>query len=146
VGSAEQPGTPEARAAWQRLAGSASVERLHAGSAHDVALLGAGIERAPLVIDGLLGTGVRGALRDPVASAVELCLLARRMGVPVLAIDTPTALDLSSGQPSAPNVAADVTVTFHRPKHGLLTRPGRRLSGRVLVAPIGIPSQADPGA
>jgi NAD(P)H-hydrate epimerase len=63
----------------------------------------------------------------------------------VLAIDTPTALDLTSGMPSDPVVRADVTVTFHRPKEGLRTRYGRLLAGRVLVAPIGIPVQADPG-
>jgi NAD(P)H-hydrate epimerase len=65
--------------------------------------------------------------------------------VPVLAIDTPTALDLTSGNPSEPNVRADLTVTFHRPKQGLLTRSGRAYGGRVLVAPIGIPSEADVG-
>ena len=40
--------------------------------------------------------------------------------------------------------AADVTVTFHRPKQGLRTRIGRALAGKVLVAPIGIPPEADP--
>jgi NAD(P)H-hydrate epimerase len=145
VGSAEQPASDEARRNWRRLEGLASVERIHGATAHDVALLTSGIQRVGLVIDGLLGTGVRGALREPVSSAVELCRRARRQGVPVLAIDTPTALDLSSGTPSEPVVTADVTVTFHRPKEGLLTRTGRRFAGRVLVAPIGIPAEADPG-
>ena len=40
--------------------------------------------------------------------------------------------------------SADATITFHRPKEGLLTRTGKALSGRVLVAPIGIPAAADP--
>ena len=62
-----------------------------------------------------------------------------------MAIDTPTALDLSSGEPSEPNVRADLTVTFHRPKQGLITRNGKVLAGRVLVAPIGIPAEADIG-
>ena len=107
-------------------------------------MLAKGIERASLVIDALLGTGVRGTLREPIRSAVELARLAREAGVPVLAVDTPTALDLSSGTPSDPNVRADATVTFHRPKEGLLARAGEALAGRVLVAPIGIPSAADP--
>ena len=72
-----------------------------------------------LVIDGLLGSGVRGPLRDPIAQAVEVCRAARRLGVPVLAIDTPTAVDLTSGTPSEPGRVANVTVTFHRPKQGL---------------------------
>lgn len=143
VSSATRPGTPDAAANWDRLDGVALVQRMHAGSGHDVNILLNGIERAALVVDGLLGSGVRGSLREPVAQAVELCLAARRLGVPILAIDTPTALDLTSGAPSEPNVMAHVTVTFHRPKDGLLTRTGRALAGRVLVAPIGIPVQAD---
>ncbi|MEO8625215.1 MAG: NAD(P)H-hydrate epimerase [Candidatus Limnocylindrales bacterium] len=143
VGAAARPGTSDAAANWDRLEGVAPVQRMHAGDGHDVAILLNGIERAALVIDGLLGTGVRGALREPVAQAVDLCLAARKHGVPILAIDTPTALDLSSGEPSEPNVQADLTVTFHRPKDGLLTRTGRVLGGRVLVAPIGIPVEAD---
>ena len=145
VSGGSRPGTPDAAANWDRLDGLGNVQRMHAAAAHDVALLLNGLERAALVIDGLLGTGVRGALREPVGEAVELCLAARRHGVPVLAIDTPTALDLSSGAPSQPNVRADVTVTFPRPKEGLLTRTGAALAGRVLVAPIGIPAEADVG-
>ena len=37
-------------------------------------------------------------------------------GIPVVAVDTPTAVDLSSGEPSDPAVRADLTVTFHRPE------------------------------
>jgi NAD(P)H-hydrate epimerase len=143
VSAASRPGAPDAAANWDRLDGVAPVQRMHAGSGHDVAILLNGIERAALVIDGLLGTGVRGVLREPVAQAVDLCLAARRHGVPILSIDTPSALDLTSGEPSEPNVQADVTVTFHRPKEGLLSRTGRAYAGRVLVAPIGIPVEAD---
>jgi NAD(P)H-hydrate epimerase len=145
VSGDERPGTVDARLNWERLGGLAPVERMRASTGHDVALLLNGLERAALVVDGLLGTGVRGPLRDAVGEAVDVCLSARRLGVPVLAIDTPTALDLTSGVPSEPNVRANVTVTFHRPKEGLRTRVGRAMAGRVLVAPIGIPVQADAG-
>jgi ADP-dependent NAD(P)H-hydrate dehydratase / NAD(P)H-hydrate epimerase len=144
VSSGESPDARDARLNWDRLDEALEVERMHCATAHDVAMLGAGLERAALVVDGLLGTGVRGPLRDPIRSAVELCLRARRLGVPVLAVDTPTAVDLTSGVASDPVVAAHATVTFHRPKEGLLTRRGSRLAGRVLVAPIGIPAAADP--
>ena len=43
---------------------------------------------------------------------------AREAGVPVVAVDTPTAVDLTSGEPSDPAVRADLTITFHRPKTG----------------------------
>ena len=143
VSAGSRPGTPDAARNWDRLGPVSLVERIHAPVARDIATLGQGIERAALVIDALLGTGVQGGLREPVRTAVELCNRARVAGVPVLAVDTPTACDLTSGELSDPVVRADVTVTFHRPKTGLLTRRGRLVAGRVLVAPIGIPAEAD---
>lgn len=139
-----RPSTTDAARNWDRLDAVERVSRMHAATARAVSVLVNGIERAPLVIDALLGTGVKGVLREPIRSAVDLTRRGRALGVPVLAVDTPTALDLTSGAVSDPVVRADVTVTFHRPKEGLLTRAGRALAGRVLVAPIGIPAAADP--
>jgi NAD(P)H-hydrate epimerase len=143
VATETRPRTDDAARNWDRLAPLRDVERVHAPVARDVVMLGHGVERAALVIDALLGTGVRGVLREPVRSAVELVNRARAAGVPVLAVDCPTAVDLTSGELSDPVVRADVTITFHRPKTGLLTRRGRAVAGRVLVAPIGIPPEAD---
>jgi NAD(P)H-hydrate epimerase len=140
-----RPAAPDAGRNWDRLDGEPRVMRIHVPVARDVAILGQGIEKAAVVVDALLGTGVRGVLREPIRTAVELARRARSVGIPVVAVDTPTAVDLSSGEPSDPVVAADLTVTFHRPKTGLLTRRGAALAGRVLVAPIGIPPEADRG-
>jgi ADP-dependent NAD(P)H-hydrate dehydratase / NAD(P)H-hydrate epimerase len=145
VATGENPRTPDAKRNWQRLDDIDGVTKIHAGVARDVAILGQGIEKAAIVVDALLGTGVRGQLREPVRTAVEVIHRAREAAVPVLAVDTPTAVDLTSGDPSDPVVRADLTVTFHRPKTGLRTRVGRALAGRVFVAPIGIPSEADRG-
>jgi ADP-dependent NAD(P)H-hydrate dehydratase / NAD(P)H-hydrate epimerase len=145
VSAGNRPATPDAAKNWDRLAAEPTATRIHAAVARDVAILGQGIEKASVVVDALLGTGVRGALRDPIRSAVELIRRAREAGVPVVAVDTPTAIDLTSGEPSDPAVRADLTVTFHRPKTGLLTKRGAALAGRVLVAPIGIPPEADRG-
>jgi NAD(P)H-hydrate epimerase len=141
-------GRPKGRDAarnWDRLVREPGVTLIHAPVSRDVAILGQGIEKASIVVDALLGTGVRGELREPIRSAVELINRARAAMVPVLAVDTPTAVDLSSGQPSDPAVRADLTITFHRPKTGLRTRMGAALAGRILVAPIGIPAEADRG-
>jgi ADP-dependent NAD(P)H-hydrate dehydratase / NAD(P)H-hydrate epimerase len=138
-----RPSTPDAALNWERLEGVDLVRRVATGRSSDVALYFNGIERAGLVIDALLGTGVQGLLREPVRTAVDVVVRAREHEVPVLAVDTPTALDLSTGEPSDPVVRADVTITFHRPKRGLRSRVGTVLAGRVLVAPIGIPAEAD---
>ena len=145
VASEPRPRNPDSARAWDRLDNASGVTRMHAPAARDLAVLGRGVERASIVVDALLGTGVRGALRDPVLSAVALGRRARAAGVPVVALDTPTALDLTTGEASDPVVLADATVTFHRPKVGLRTRRGVALAGRVLVAPIGVPAGADRG-
>jgi hydroxyethylthiazole kinase-like uncharacterized protein yjeF len=145
VSPSARPATPDAGRNWDRLANRSGVTRLHAPVARDVAILAQGAEKAAVIVDALLGTGVRGPLREPIRTAVELIRRARASRVPVVAVDTPTAVDLTSGDPSEPVVAADVTVTFHRPKTGLRTRVGAALAGKVLVAPIGIPPEADRG-
>jgi NAD(P)H-hydrate epimerase len=111
--------------------------------ARDIGILAQGVEKVAVVVDALLGTGVDGPLREPIRGAVDLVIKARRAGIAVLSVDGPTAVDLTSGDLSDPVVRAHVTVTFHRPKTGLLTRRGRAVSGRVLVAPIGIPVEVD---
>jgi NAD(P)H-hydrate epimerase len=140
-----RPPGPASGPNWDRLAAQPGVTRMHAPAVRDLAVLGQGVERASVVIDALLGTGTRGELREPIRSAVELIRHAREAGVPVVAVDTPTAIDLTSGEISDPVVRADITVTFHRPKAGLRTRRGAAFAGRVLVAPIGIPAEADRG-
>jgi len=145
VSTEGRPGTPDAIRNWDRLDNEPTVSRSLAANPRDLGMLGQNVDKASIVVDALLGTGVRGALRDPIRSAVGIVTRARAAGVPVLAVDTPTAVDLSSGDASEPVVRADLTVTFHRPKTGLLTKRGAALAGKVLVAPIGIPSQADRG-
>lgn len=145
VATEPRPITRDGLLNWDRLGKEKDVDRIRASSARDLRMLRQGIDKASLVIDALLGTGVSGPLREPILSAVELAQAAKAAGVPVLAVDTPTAVDLTSGVPSDPVVKADVTVTFHRPKEGLRTKTGAALAGLVLVAPIGIPTGADPG-
>jgi hydroxyethylthiazole kinase-like uncharacterized protein yjeF len=145
VSTNAEPSTPDAIRNWNRLDNEPRVSRIHVSTGLELKVLAKDIDRASVVVDALLGTGVHGELRDPIRSAVELVLRARAAKVPIVAVDTPTAVDLTSGDPSEPVVQADLTVTFHRPKTGLLTRRGAALAGKVLVAPIGIPRDADRG-
>ncbi|MCK4373740.1 MAG: NAD(P)H-hydrate epimerase, partial [Candidatus Brocadiae bacterium] len=62
-----------------------------------------------LLVDGLLGTGVRGEVRDPFRSAIEAVNECNR---PVLAIDVPSGLDCDTGEPLGTAVRAERTVTF----------------------------------
>jgi hydroxyethylthiazole kinase-like uncharacterized protein yjeF len=145
VASEARPAGATSARNWDRIARDTGIAKVHAPVARDVAVFGQGIEKAAVIVDALLGTGVRGPLREPIRTAVDIVNKARAGGVPVVAVDTPTAVDLSSGEPSEPAVRADLTVTFHRPKTGLTTRRGAAHAGKILVAPIGIPLDADRG-
>lgn len=145
VAGGARPRNQTAARNWDRIAADQGIAKVHTPVARDVLVFGQGIAKAAVIVDALLGSGVRGTLRDPIRSAVDLIIRARGTGIPVVAVDTPTAVDLSSGEPSDPAVQADLTVTFHRPKTGLATRRGAAHAGRILVAPIGIPPEADRG-
>jgi NAD(P)H-hydrate epimerase len=94
---------------------------------------------AALLVDGLLGTGARGAPREPEAALVAAL---NRAGPPVLALDGPTGVDLGDGSVAGEAVRAAVTVTFGAPKRGLLLFPGRGHAGRLLVVETAFPPLA----
>ncbi|MGH2429829.1 MAG: NAD(P)H-hydrate epimerase [Candidatus Limnocylindria bacterium] len=134
----------------QAMASAGSLELFVAPTPDLLLQLRARLSEATLLIDALLGSGASGPLREPVSSAVDLLNAirthARAAGRPcsVLAVDTPTRIDLTDGSRSQPVVEADLTVTFHRAKAGFaLDRESRRLAGRYFVAPIGIPLEAE---
>jgi hydroxyethylthiazole kinase-like uncharacterized protein yjeF len=136
----------------QAMASAGSLELFVAPNPELLLRLRERIAEATLVIDALLGSGASGPLREPISTAVDLVNASRShagaAGRPfsILAVDTPTRIDLTGGARSTPVVGADATVTFHRAKAGFaLDREARRLAGRYLVAPIGIPLEAEEG-
>lgn len=90
---------------------------------------------ADIVVDAMLGTGVRGRLREPYASAVELINSSNAF---VVAVDVPTGVNPDTGEYELA-VKADLTVTFHKPKPGL--NRARDVCGEVVVKDIGIPPE-----
>ena len=153
VGDASHPMKAAASHNWnvlQAMASAGSLELFVAPSPELLLRLRERIAEATLIVDALLGSGASGPLREPISTAVDLVNATRThahaAGRPcsVLAVDTPTRVDLTGGARSTPVVTADVTVTFHRAKAGFaLDREARRLAGRYLVAPIGIPLEAE---
>ncbi len=87
-----------------------------------------------IVIDGLLGIGAKGELRDPIKSAArEINELRRTRGAYVIAIDAPTGLDAETGAADPDAVIADETLTVGFPKTGLLTDSAANFVGRLHV-------------
>jgi NAD(P)H-hydrate epimerase len=92
-------------------------------------------EEADVVLDALFGTGFHGEPHPDAATQIEQINSA---GVPVVAVDLPSGVDASSGEVAGAAVRADVTVTMHAPKVGLVVAPGRFHAGEVEVADIGL--------
>jgi NAD(P)H-hydrate epimerase len=88
-----------------------------------------------LVLDALFGTGFHGAPRPEAAALIERI---NACGAPVVAVDLPSGVDASTGETAGAAVDADLTVTFHGRKVGLVVAPGRFHAGRVVVADIGL--------
>jgi hydroxyethylthiazole kinase-like uncharacterized protein yjeF len=96
---------------------------------------------AELVIDALFGTGFRG---EPRPEAAELIRSINAADAPVVAVDLPSGVDASTGEVAGSAVEAEVTVTMHGPKVGLVVAPGRFHAGEVEVADIGLePAQTE---
>ncbi len=136
VGEPSKIRTQEARLNWEVVGRMESVGRRVVLSPSD--LQGLKPEGAEVVVDAMLGTGVRGELREPYLSAVRWI---NRSGLPVVAVDTPTGLDPSTGEVCGEAVRAHFTLTFHRMKRGLLRAP--HLTGKILVEGIGVPPEAE---
>ncbi len=96
------------------------------------------IDRADLILDGLLGIGGRGGLREPFAGLARQAEQARQAGATVVAVDLPSGIDADSGAVDGPAVRADVTVTFGAIKPGLLVDPGASHAGTVELVDIGL--------
>ena len=92
-----------------------------------------------VVIDALFGTGFHAEPRPDAAALIERI---NDADVPVVAVDIPSGVDASTGEVPGAAVRADVTVTMHARKVGLVVAPGRFHAGEVEVADIGL-EQAD---
>ena len=99
------------------------------------------LREAAVVVDGLLGTGIRGAPRSRYAAAIEA---ANGAGGVTVALDAPSGVDGATGAVPGAVVRADVTVAFGWPKLGTLLHPGRMHCGRIVAVEIAFPPA--PGA
>ncbi len=95
-------------------------------------------QKAHVLIDGLLGTGISSSVRAPYSSAIQTLNASRAY---TLAIDIPSGLDGQTGELLGSAVEADLTVTFGCPKIGLYVRDAIDLVGQIEVVDIGIPSK-----
>jgi len=96
--------------------------------------------KADIIVDGILGTGISGNIREPYASAIKFVNNSTAFK---LAVDVPSGLDPDTGNTSNIYVKADLTITFHKMKIGMPKR--KDLCGQIFVEKIGIPPEAEVG-
>jgi len=99
----------------------------------------AALDGSGCIVDAIFGTGFDGAPRSPAKEAIEAIKAA---DAPVVAADIASGVDGSSGEVEGPAADADVTVAFHAAKLGHVIAPGKRATGELRVAEIGIPADS----
>lgn len=88
-----------------------------------------------IVVDALIGTGLTRKLSEKYEFLVNII----NKGKFILSVDCPTGVDTDTGKDYGIAVNANVTVTFHLPKIGLLLYPAYTHIGRLIVKNIGVP-------
>lgn len=87
-----------------------------------------------IIVDALLGTGVKAAPRDAYAEAIQAI---NESGAAVFAVDIPSGVDADTGATPGAAVRATHTITFAYPKLGLYLFPGAECVGKLHIADIG---------
>ncbi len=93
-----------------------------------------------VIIDGILGTGITGEIREPYASAINYI---NQTNCYKFAVDVPSGLDPQTGLTANICTKCDMTVTFHKMKQGIPKR--KDLTGELFTEKIGIPPEAEEG-
>ena len=135
--------TSEAKINWNIIRKMKSLKKITIGShqqSDSAHFIETEIEDADIILDGLLGTGVKGQIREPFSFAIDKINHSKAY---VLAIDVPSGLDPTSGEPSNKCIEANATITFHRMKKGLDI--GKKYTGSIHIEKIGIPPEAEDG-
>lgn len=96
------------------------------------------IDDVDLIVDGLLGYSIQG---DPRGLVKDMILWANDRRVPILSLDTPSGLDLTTGQLYVPTISASATLTLALPKQGLFSEAGALVRGRLFLGDISVPSE-----
>lgn len=133
VGNVEHFG-PSTQAMYHILQ-QMGVEQYPLESKHDWERMRVALKFAAGAIDGLLGTGFKGTLREKMQHVVQEL---NQAGKHVLSIDIPSGVEADTGKADIA-VQAEVTVTLGLPKIGHLLSPGADFAGKLLVDDIGIP-------
>jgi NAD(P)H-hydrate epimerase len=133
LGNPENIKTEESNWNWSILEKMSSVTLMTGGSTD--------FDFKPdVIVDGILGTGISGDIREPYASAINYI---NQTDCYKFAVDVPSGLDPQTGETANIFTKCDMTVTFHKMKQGIPKR--KDLTGELFAEKIGIPPEAEEG-
>jgi NAD(P)H-hydrate epimerase len=92
---------------------------------------------ADLLIDAIIGYGLRGDPRGPARGLIQL---ANSSAAPILSLDTPSGVDTAEGRVFDPHIQAAATLTLALPKHGFRQPAAAAACGDLYLADIGVPA------
>lgn len=92
-----------------------------------------------IIVDGVLGSGIKGAPREPESTAIDLINSSNSY---IISVDSPSGYDLDGGEVVI-SVIADLTITFHKMKTGFQLSKSEKYAGQVKVVPIGVCKDAE---
>lgn len=92
-----------------------------------------------VIVDGLLGTGIKGNLQTNIKRAIEI--INESKGI-VISVDVPSGMDPLTGEVNDLAVVPDYTISFHKIKTGVRDAD-EELVGGLVTADIGIPFEAE---
>ena len=138
LGDTKNIKTEETTVNWSIIQKMNSIEILT--GPHVLELAKNKISDSDIIIDGIFGTGIKGEIREPFSSAIDLINASNAY---VVAVDIPSGLDPNYGTFHQKCVKANATVTFHRIKKGLTAK--KDYTGKVHLEKIGIPIEAEQG-
>ena len=133
LGSPEKIKTEESNWNWSILQKMPSV-KLMSGDSFEFNF------KPDVIIDGILGTGISGEIREPYASAINYI---NETNCYKFAVDVPSGLDPQTGETANIYTKCNMTVTFHKMKQGIPKR--KDLTGELFAEKIGIPPEAEEG-
>lgn len=125
--------TEEARENWRALGDS--VERAVASDLEALLEHAGWVEGVTVIVDAILGTGVKGEIREPLRTAIQLINESHAIRV---AVDIPSGVDPGNGEIRGFAIRADLTIALHQPKIGLRER--KEYTGELISVSIGMKS------
>ena len=93
------------------------------------------LKRNDIVIDALLGTGLKGSISPEFAAIIDAV---NNADLPVLSVDVPSGINADTGVSLGRCIQADMTVTFVGIKQGLVTATGKQASGKLVFEDLEI--------